>query len=513
MSKKQKFCAGSPLEYATRGIFNIPSEYRRGYADVRVPIEKYYECNIGQETSSLINLMHQARDGRKLIEGARNIGLNEMEDYEEVYEQATGKSVMEGENIGVGDILSLLDRKLTDGLAPRNEKAEDVSKKTHRSSVYVPEVIDMVGDGGTVYMAKSLTSSDKVKIAWGLHEDNVVVCVDEYEQWEAVLGWSKLKELPHGRKKIREQFGDRLSDDVLADVAPKKTQSNAGSSDKSKTQRTRTAPSDEKVNVALSTRHKERASFTASAIKDRLDGGRLSVGYSYASYLILFPTTSDKNMTDYWWVAGKTGGGNKAAIANCNKGTYEYLNDLDNVMHIDDYISKADDYTFRTESGQKTYAQVKYEDPVYHHMDEETSRMIVNSGMMGKISDMLPDYIDERVAYGPDLADDITYCMLKGEDSFWLRPLLKEDKPPLMYTGVSPFYSASPIRIQSMYELYAHARLDEWDHDTVEMKMLADVSHSFELDEGGYELIETLAQLHDSGKQLYSESPKARWGE
>ena len=512
MSKKEKFCAGPSIAYATRGISEMPPHKRRGHSSYREPISEHYGCDIGEEASSIINRIYKAEDGTKLLEAADRIGLGDVDDYGPLYAEATGLVENKNDHIGIGEVLGLLDKKLSSGLAPREEDAKEVSKKTSREDIYVPELVNNTGESGTVYMAKSLTSSNKVDIAWGLHEDNAVVAVDDYQKWEALLGWRKLKELPHGRKKIREELGDALSDDVLDKVAPEKRQRRSSTTSRTKT--TRNTPSTEEINVALSTRHKERSTFKASTIKSKLDGDVLRIGYSHADYLVLFPTTCDKNMTSYWWVAGKTGGGTRTAVATCNKGTFEYLDELDNVMHIDEYLAQAENHEFRTVSGMKTFSELPDDEPVFHFMSDDVARMVLDAGMMEQIDDVLPEYIENNVYYTPEVPEDSTYAILQGEDTFWLRPLLRNSSAFLVYSNISPTASTKKnIQIKSMYELYAHARLDEWDHDAIEMKILSDVSHAFDLDEGGYELIQTLGKLHDSGKQLYSESPKSRWSE
>jgi len=83
----------------------------------------------------------------------------------------------------------------TVGLAPRYNSAQSISLKRNRTSVDIQQVLQDVGSEGTVYMAKSLGSADKVRLAWALHPDNVVVHVESYDTYAEAFGWSLLKEL------------------------------------------------------------------------------------------------------------------------------------------------------------------------------------------------------------------------------------------------------------------------------------------------------------------------------
>jgi hypothetical protein len=65
--------------------------------------------------------------------------------------------------------------------------------------------------------------------------------------------------------------------------------------------------------------------------------------------------------------------------------------------------------------------------------------------------------------------------------------------------------------ISSDYWIYSRARLPNWDFDAIELKKMDKASIYFDLDSGGYEMIEMLGELHDMGKCPFSKSPKSRW--
>ena len=134
---------------------------------------------------------------------------------------------------------------------------------------------------------------------------------------------------------------------------------------------------------------------------------------------------------------------------------------------------------------------------------------------------VLPDYVENETYRSPQLphSDDMLYAPITAEDVFWMRPELRKMQNPedgdgvLLYANNSPRDIGKKWSVSSDYKLYARARLPEWDFDSGEMKTLDSASYSIYLDDGGYELVETLAKLHDAGQQPFSETPEARWSQ
>jgi len=55
--------------------------------------------------------------------------------------------------------------------------------------------------------------------------------------------------------------------------------------------------------------------------------------------------------------------------------------------------------------------------------------------------------------------------------------------------------------------------LPDWDFNSTEMEKLESLSYNLKLDDGGYEIIQTLKNLHDGGEQPFSQTPQARWSQ
>jgi hypothetical protein len=518
MSEIETFCAGPPLDYAVEGVSELSSRQRRSHNSLAQPILDKYGASIDTETANVVDRLYNSVDATELVRAIKRVGLDEVDEYEPLF---AGFDIDDDEQVDLGTVMRELDTKIAYGHASRDSDIEKVSKKRQREAIYVPELINMVGDGGTIYMAKSLSSVAKVRMAWDLHDENEVVVVDSYK-WGDLLGWEKLKSLPHGKNKIREELGDKLSDEVLDKVAGSSVQDTETKTDddsSSRGRRTRTKPTDEILNVAISSRHRDRFKKDAQALKESFEDDGTIGGYDEIGMLVLFSTTTDLNMTDHWWVAGERWGDDKVAIANCNKGTFEYLNDCEQVWHIEDYIAQAEDYEFDTNHGPVTMGTIAQDTLVVHAVPQSTKERFLRSAVIEDIPQVLPEYVDSNMYSAPDLPhpDDMLYAPVTPEDVFWLRPALKDfdggENGVIFYASGSPRDVGYCKNLSSDYKLYARARLSEWDFDATELSTLDGASYSIDLEDGGYELVETLAKLHDNGMQPFSETPEARWSE
>ena len=498
MVETKTFSHGSAVEFIKEGVNQIDSSVRRGKRSYAGPIEDVYGASISDDIGKLCRHIYRKDDPDTVINAV-------VETLDESYE-----------GVDVLDLFDKIDTKLKGGLAAR-ENGASVTQKSKRDDIRVSAVVSAAGEEGTVYMAKSLTSMKKVKLAWNLHEDNQVVVVDDYELWEELLGWSKLKELPHGRKKIRRLYGDRLPRDVLNEIAPPTKQSRSSDSNNTSSKsRTTTSAKEAVINVAKDSQHRMRTKETASKIKELFerDGHFLDV-----KRLVLFPSDTDKNMTDYWWVAGGLSGmSGYSAIANCKQSTYDYLKDVDNIHHIDEYVEMWRDYSITTEYGSKKYRHICNDEPVLHILKEKLYNRFITDGMLSGLSEIIADFVDDNVYKGPDIPQESTYCILDGLDEFYLRPILRDhtnsDSIPTVHaleTKASTGNGVYTDNISSTFGLYARGMLPNWDFDSTEMQKLESLSYNLKLDDGGYEIIQTMKQLHDAGGQPYSKTPQARW--
>jgi hypothetical protein len=521
----ERFCSGDPFAYAMQGVDEIPGSTKHSEGSLAAAIQSIYGTEVSTDTGSVLDRLNSANDPQELVNAVKNAGLNEVTDWPDTFDSDDlHEEVDDVDDPGLGEAMRLIDTKLSDSLCPRDKDANKMTSKRERKHVYVPEVVNKAGENGTVYMAKTMSSSAKVRMAWDIHDSNQVVVVDDYEKWESLLGWKKLKSLPHGKNKIREELGGVLSDEVLDIVAGEQagdtdTQDDSASDTSSRGRRTRTKPSEEVLNLARGSRHRQRTKMKSKDIAETFDDDE-SIGYNNIEMLVLFPSTTDLNMTDHWWIPGtRWPGAGSVAIANCNKGTFEYLNQYEQVWHIEDYLEQATDYEFKTNAGPLTMNVASTQTLVMHAVSEQTQERLMRDGIIENIPPALVEYVEEEMYRGPELPhpDDMVYAPITQEDAFWMRPELRKQHSPeegdavVCYADVTLRDLGNTYSVSSDYRLYSRARLPNWDFDALELSQLDSASHYMKLDKGGYEMLETLGKLHDAGEQPFSETPESRW--
>jgi hypothetical protein len=521
----ETFCSGDPFQYAMAGLDEISGHRKHSADSMATAIEHVYTTELSEDTAKLLDRFNSTANPTKLVAAVKSVGLNEVDDWDSKFnEDDLQEEVDDVEDPGLSEAMRLIDTRIGSGLCPRDTDAAKITSKNNREHVYVPDLINSA-EGGTVYMAKTLSSPAKVRMAWDINDSNQVVVVDEYEKWEKLLGWEKLKQFPHGKNKIREEYGDVLSDEVLEIVAGEQqvndddTQDDSDSA--SRGRRTRTKPSEEVLNLARGSRHKKRRKMQSKDIADTFDDDE-TIGYHDISMLVLFPSTCDLNMTDHWWIPGdRWPGGGSVAIANCNKGTFEYLNQYEQVWHVEDYLEQATDYEFETNAGPLTMNVASCENLVIHIVSDDNQTRLMRDKIIGNIPEALTEFVEKKMSShrAPDMPhhEDMVYAPITQEDAFWMRPELRKQQRPnegdavVCYADVSMRDLGNTYGISSNYRLYSRARLPDWDFESIEMEQLDRADYYFELDDGGYEVLETLGKLHDRGEQPFSKTPKARW--
>lgn len=391
----------------------------------------------------------------------------------------------------VGDAMEVADAKVK----VLTHKDKRPGSFTHK---YIPEVIESAEDG-TVYMCKSV-NGNKAMMAWDLNPSNVVVKVDEYDPYK-ILGWELLKDFPHGERQIREQYGDQLSDDVLLALCG--PQGGSGNSQTS----SQTAASKETLTISVGRRDHHKFKEQADTLKEEFRQQGQATDKSLKR-LVLFPTGTDENLSDNWWIVGSFGESATVGFANCNKSTYEYLSDLDEVWHIDDYLSQAEDYEVVTSEGKMPLGEV--DDPVVFTTSEKPFNRLTSPRVIDNLLTVLKEQCEGKWK-SPDLDGDETLIILDDRHAFRARPLLHNAETVLYGDTEVRDIGEDPFNAGHEYLLYAKARLSDWDWDSPELHALENQCWNLKMDDGGFELIETLAMLHDNDRPLYSETPLDRW--
>jgi len=495
--------SGDPMDVAIRGMKKLAMR-KRGDA-LADAVGDRFGANISTQTATVMRKMAYSHDGAKLIESLLTLGYDMETDYE---------SEISSNDINTfDDMLNFLDRRMDASLARRNVGANSVSRKGNRITTYVSDVITRAGEEGDVYMAKSLTSDKKVRLAWALNENNVIVVVDEYTEYEDVLGWKKLKELPHGSKKIQKLYGDRLSESEIQDVIGS---SNSSSKPKkpNPSRNTSRQPHKKTLIVSRGTRSRKKSHMVAENILKMFRTMGQAGNFPPIDTLVLFPTTTDKNMTDYWHLTSTSDDDTTVALANCNKSTYEYLNQSSHVYHIDDYLEASMNYEIETSRGTITMDDDDLSNVVFHTVHSDVKDRLMEPSIRSKVMDVIASDTIEQISRGryrgderiPD-RDEMIYAPIDKVDMHHVEPAMveleKENRDDFISikgdVGLKHF--VTDRYFTSDYILYTHARLHNWSEETTAIQALLNVNVT--LSAGGFELIETMAQAHDMGLSPY----------
>ena len=489
------------MDYVSRSIRDMGYSERKNEDALQESVEQRLGIDIGKDAATIVLQMYKARDPPTLVRAVRMLGWNETtESNEELFNK-----------------MSEIDINIEDGLASRDVKASKVSRKKSREDVYIPRLIEMA-EGGDIYMAKTLTSEVKVMLARELNPNNQIVVVDDYDHWESLLGWKKLKELPSGKNKVTEQYGDKLSDDVLDEMFPKVSK-NSTSKSRSGGRKPKKSAGERELNVALGSSQRKRDKIVASDIKDMFENkGKISSWGITADRLVLFPSDTDKNMTDYWWITG-THGYIKAAIANCTKGVYDYLSHLPQVYHIDDYMNKSDEVVINTNKGRKKLGDINLDNHVLIIVHEDNEDWYRGEGVIDNIPGVLEDHVNSyknRRGYDVNLPDedDMVFSVVTPSSMFPALPFYRmnvtkrykvadnngqDDGPVVIYGDASSKLSHRGVYIRNDAGLYVSARLSEWDTDEPVVQSLHHISDRAGERDEFMSLLETVGMLHDMG--------------
>ena len=496
----QTATVGNDVRYLSRAVKSV-GRYRKR-TKLAETVSETHGVDLDDATASLLIRVSWADSPNDLLDALTMLGYTPESDYEsedvpEVFDS-------------FGSVLNHLNQSLNSALAVRNGGAASASSKRNRTSVYIPSLMVDVGDAD-VYMAKSLTSEKKIRLAWAIDENNAVVRVDDYGAWEDTLGWKKLKDLPYGRDSVSESFGHILSEDEIETILGLDDTTPSTTTNRTTTRTTKTYVADKTMTIGASTSHRTKTTVTARHLRDALisDGFLDARRYRY-NKIILFPSSTDEKISGNWHLAGPVGDGDICiGMANCTNKVYDFLKDLPQVTSIDDYKESATGYQFDTSEGVHTLESLDLSRVVFHTVEKDTKQMFlqptVAKHVRQNMSDMSTTYRFHGTIPEPD---SMIYVPLEPSDMANLRVSIRDllntdgDEGPFLLRGD---YSPSGIDSTGMYTssdatLYMMSRLHRWDMDSPAMRELRNAR--IDLNDGGYELIEMLGARHDNGQPV-----------
>jgi hypothetical protein len=326
---------------------------------------------------------------------------------------------------------------------------------------------------GQIFMGCRL-SEDKANVAWEDSDYNYVFSVestDEYEVYEDLLGWEKLKSI---NKKTIDEFdvSDETKEELLGD-------SYENSNNSSSTE------------YNLKFHFKSGRNYTKDVTVDKIEGKLeeknagepINIGHRETDSIVLFPTHKDKNISEYYWVSDS-----RNPVARCRKKDWNRLSHYDCVLTVDSLIERSRQVEFSTSDGKHTIASFedKYDkkDIMFHVLEEPYRSRFDSEEFMRRSQ----EYVNTN-CYSK--STDFVYAPVTVETLRKLHPSIQEHNVLLGDEHTSTLANTSTLRTDT--RLYAWVRLYEWT-DTKEYDIIQDDISRTELGSGGYELVETLRQ-------------------
>lgn len=439
--------------------------------------------------------------------------------------------------------LEVMDMRLP--VADFGQDVENLKKKDdpdHRKddTMKVYEIVrEARSSGGNVYMGATLNQK-KARIAWGLgrddytveETDNFVVELPDkswYGRFEEAFGWKKLKDISlRSITDYKDDIAESTYNDLLEEMGIEDFDGDEEAMEEAQSRSGPTPPEEEKLNVSLSQKRTEQDKFFAKEIKERFeDGESLTLQnkkkkrrgwtsrYRTVKYdvntLIMSPSNAERNISNYYWIAGDDYGDGGVALANCNVSTYEYLEDVPGIYHIDDYAEEAWRKPIESSEGIVTVAEVR-NSLVLHLVEDGAQDALLD--VVDEIPETLEELYENDIGWyetrnwsGPDY-DEMVYAPVTMDELFELLPAVGEADIEVIWGDRKPDMVNKWQRtsIKKDVWLYARARLDGWDPASIEMERVMSRDFDHKLANGGYELVENLAYRHDKGEPPVSQA-------
>lgn len=342
-------------------------------------------------------------------------------------------------------------------------KSRNLPKQTPAMAVY-----NAVNNDGDVYMGCRLTE-DKVELVWEDSEDNYIFQIqssDNYETYKELLNWKALRDI--SRKDVNE-----------FDVSDETREEFFNVDDKS------TNKSDYKLKFHYKSSTNRTNSVSVETLIDSLeDGNSVEISRTEVDNIILFPTHKDKNISDYYWMCNRHN-----PVSKCRKKDWERLKDYDMVKTADELIEKSKNINFKTSEGELSISEF---DELYDSEDYSIMFHVVNENYKDcfasdKYIEIGEDFVNDKFANYKDI--QYIYAPLTEREIRELHPTIDEFEVLRGDSSVKTIASTTSIRTDS--KIYARIRLNEWKDSTEYESFVSSISR-ISINDGGYELIETL---------------------
>jgi len=336
-------------------------------------------------------------------------------------------------------------------------------------------VYNAIKNDGTVYMGCRLTQ-DKVDLVQEDNEENYVFQIEEtdnYSVYQELLNWKPLRDISLDNAK---EF------DVDESVIEKVFDTSNGKSSNI---------TDYELKIHNSTRSSTKTfSKTVddlikelNSIKDNSTSDKITLcGYEIDN-IILFPSHKDEKISSYYNMCNR-----RNIMAKCRKKDWNRLKDYEIVKTVSELENQSSQIEFKTSIGSMTIPEFEKNhserfDIKFHLVPEKYKKCFRTDEYIKKGH----EFINEKYDYDDDI--EYVYAPLTEQEIRDLHPSIGEYDVICGDNSVRTVANTAHIRSDSI--IYARIRLDEWV-DTSEYNTFRKNIRSTKLDNGGYELIETI---------------------
>lgn len=330
-------------------------------------------------------------------------------------------------------------------------------------------------DDAKVFMGCKL-SPKKVKVVHKDSDANKVVSLyssDEYEEYEEKFGWRRLTDI--GPSTIDEfNIPAELAAEFQRDTSSK--------------------GSKQDLTIYYGDLNEDEPKrMTPNELEGALKNGITKYNLST---LVVFPRADDRNVSDNKHLANT-----RIAVASCTKSQWEKLEGSEGVKRAEKYWQEARDLNVATTSGIVRAGDLDFSEVLLHPVSSDAIQNFRDPEVLSQLEEYVQTQITYRYGGRGARFPDATYVPVTLSELDKLRPLFKvdadnrEDKTSVL-VGDYGYDLGRGQSISNDIRLYAYARLPEWQN-TEEMDALQETD--IRLDDGGFQLVETLVSAYEAG--------------
>jgi hypothetical protein len=287
-------------------------------------------------------------------------------------------------------------------------------------------------DAEQVFMARSVNAS-RAKVVWDDDSSNRVIEVDsasDYEIYQQLFGWKKLTSI---KRSTLDEF------DISASVKSEFLKEFGTNSSTSRGDNITVRLKNRTLSVTL-----EKLYETITNTSDTDEKVTLSTYKSFKE-LVLFPTTSDKKISNFYSLATSD-----LAIARCSKSASDLLTETPWCVTIDEYESRSNPTVFETPEGNIDITGM--ENIIFHIMDSYEWGEL----MTPQKYPVVTGYVRNRWNYTNET--DLTYVPIQPDKYESIKHMnLRDDVKILTSNEIKGVRGANSVSYSNIAELYLKA--------------------------------------------------------